>query len=69
MKMAAIQQFLNEVYPGSLDYLVADLPPGTGDQVLTIAQIAPNLSGAVIVTTPQDVATLDDANRKIYPET
>ncbi len=59
MKMAAIQQFLNEVNWGSLDYLVVDLPPGTGDEALTIAQIAPNLSGAVIVTTPQDVATLD----------
>lgn len=59
MKMAAIQQFLKEVNWGALDYLVVDLPPGTGDEALTIAQIAPNLSGAVIVTTPQDVATLD----------
>jgi Mrp family chromosome partitioning ATPase len=59
MKMAAIQQFLGEVNWGTLDYLVVDLPPGTGDEALTIAQIAPNLSGAVIVTTPQDVATLD----------
>jgi Mrp family chromosome partitioning ATPase len=59
MKMAAIQQFLNEVNWGSLDYLVVDLPPGTGDEALTIAQLAPNLRGAVIVTTPQDVATLD----------
>ena len=59
MKMAAIQQFLKEVNWGTLDYLVVDLPPGTGDEALTIAQIAPNLRGAVIVTTPQDVATLD----------
>jgi ATP-binding protein involved in chromosome partitioning len=59
MKMAAIQQFLNEVNWGTLDYLVVDLPPGTGDEALTIAQLAPNLRGAVIVTTPQDVATLD----------
>jgi Mrp family chromosome partitioning ATPase len=59
MKMAAIQQFLRDVNWGTLDYLVVDLPPGTGDEALTIAQIAPNLSGAVIVTTPQDVATLD----------
>ena len=59
MKMAAIQQFLNEVNWGSLDYLVVDLPPGTGDEALTIAQLAPNVRGAVIVTTPQDVATLD----------
>jgi len=59
MKMAAINQFLTEVNWGSLDYLVVDLPPGTGDEALTIAPLAPNLRGAVIVTTPQDVATLD----------
>ncbi|HUH79436.1 MAG TPA: Mrp/NBP35 family ATP-binding protein [Methanoregula sp.] len=59
MKMAAIQQFLTDVNWGPLDYLVVDLPPGTGDEALTIAQIAPNVRGAVIVTTPQDVATLD----------
>jgi len=59
MKMAAIQQFLGEVNWGSLDYLVVDLPPGTGDEALTIVQLAPNVRGAVIVTTPQDVATLD----------
>ena len=58
MKMAAIQQFLEEVNWGQLDYLVVDLPPGTGDEALTIAQLAPN-RGAVIVTTPQDVAVLD----------
>ena len=57
--MAAINQFLTEVNWGSLDYLVVDLPPGTGDEALTIAQLAPNVRGAVIVTTPQDVATLD----------
>ena len=57
--MAVIQQFLDEVNWGSLDYLVVDLPPGTGDEALTIAQLAPNLRGAVIVTTPQDVAVLD----------
>jgi Mrp family chromosome partitioning ATPase len=59
MKMTAIQQFLSDVNWGSLDYLVVDLPPGTGDEALTIAQLAPNVRGAVIVTTPQDVATLD----------
>ena len=59
MKMAAIKQFLTEVNWGSLDYLVVDLPPGTGDEALTISQLAPNVRGAVIVTTPQDVATLD----------
>jgi Mrp family chromosome partitioning ATPase len=59
MKMAAIQQFLADVNWGSLDYMVVDLPPGTGDEALTIAQLAPNVRGAVVVTTPQDVATLD----------
>jgi ATP-binding protein involved in chromosome partitioning len=59
MKMAAIQQFLTEVNWGPLDYLVVDLPPGTGDEALTIAQLAPNVRGAVVVTTPQDVATMD----------
>ncbi|MDH7594474.1 MAG: Mrp/NBP35 family ATP-binding protein [Methanomicrobiales archaeon] len=59
MKMVAIRQFLEDVDWGSLDYMVVDLPPGTGDEALTIAQIAPNVRGAVVVTTPQDVATLD----------
>ena len=59
MKIRAIQQFLADVNWGSLDYLVVDLPPGTGDEALTIAQLAPNVKGAVIVTTPQDVAVMD----------
>ncbi|MEN6518646.1 MAG: Mrp/NBP35 family ATP-binding protein [Methanospirillum sp.] len=59
VKTGVIRQFLAEVNWGSLDYLVVDLPPGTGDEALTIAQLAPNLRGAVIVTTPQDVAVLD----------
>ncbi|MEN6396967.1 MAG: Mrp/NBP35 family ATP-binding protein [Methanoregula sp.] len=59
MKMAVIQQFLSEVNWGPLDYLIVDLPPGTGDEALSIIQLAPNVQGAVIVTTPQDVAVLD----------
>jgi ATP-binding protein involved in chromosome partitioning len=59
IKMRAIHQFLAEVAWGSLDYLVVDLPPGTGDEALTIAQTAPHVRGAVIVTTPQDVAVMD----------
>jgi ATP-binding protein involved in chromosome partitioning len=59
MKMAVIQQFLSEVNWGSLDYMIVDLPPGTGDEALSIVQLAPNVQGAVIVTTPQDVAVLD----------
>ena len=54
----AIQQFLRDVAWGDLDYLVVDLPPGTSDAQLTLAQAVP-LSGALLVTTPQDVALLD----------
>jgi ATP-binding protein involved in chromosome partitioning len=68
MKMGAIQQFLAEVNWGSLDYLVVDLPPGTGDEALTIAQLAPNVRGAVIVTTPQDVATMDAVKAAKFTE-
>ncbi|HZN57374.1 MAG TPA: Mrp/NBP35 family ATP-binding protein [Planctomycetota bacterium] len=53
-----LQQFLKDVEWGTLDYLVIDLPPGTGDAQLSISQ-AITLSGAVIVTTPQDVSLLD----------
>jgi Mrp family chromosome partitioning ATPase len=56
MKMGAISQFLGEVAWGDLDYLVVDLPPGTGDEPLSIAQLIPNMSGSVVVTTPQEVA-------------
>lgn len=56
MASGLIQQFLTKVEWGELDYLVLDLPPGTGDIQLTVTQTA-NLSGAVIVTTPQDVAS------------
>ena len=51
----AIQQFLRDVDWGELDYLVIDLPPGTSDAQLTLAQAVP-LGGAVLVTTPQEVA-------------
>lgn len=53
-----ITQFLNDVEWGELDYLIIDLPPGTGDAQLTLVQRVP-ISGAVIVTTPQDVALID----------
>lgn len=58
MVMSAITQLLREVNWGDLDILVCDLPPGTGDAQLTMAQSVP-LSGAIIVSTPQDIALLD----------
>lgn len=59
MKMGAIRQFVADVKWGELDFLIVDLPPGTGDEPLTVAQLMPEADGAVIVTTPQDVALLD----------
>lgn len=61
MLHSAIRQFLTDVVWGELDYLVVDLPPGTGDAGLSLAQSMP-LSGGVIVTLPQQVS-LDDARR------
>jgi ATP-binding protein involved in chromosome partitioning len=61
MLHSAIRQFLTDVEWGELDYLIIDLPPGTGDAQLSLAQSIP-LSGAVIVTLPQAVS-LEDANR------
>ena len=58
MVMKAIEQMLGDVVWGPLDYLIVDLPPGTGDAQLTISQRVP-VSGAVIVTTPQDIALID----------
>ncbi|MDR1075632.1 MAG: iron-sulfur cluster carrier protein ApbC [Xanthomonadaceae bacterium] len=58
MATSALMQLLNETRWGELDYLLLDLPPGTGDIQLTLAQKIP-VAGAVIVTTPQDIATLD----------
>lgn len=55
-KMGAIKQFLEEVSWGKLDYLIIDLPPGTGDEPLSVAQLIEKVDGAVVVTTPQDVA-------------
>jgi ATP-binding protein involved in chromosome partitioning len=58
MLHGAITQFLRDTAWGELDYLIIDMPPGTGDIALTLSQLLP-LSGAVVVCTPQDVALLD----------
>ncbi|HHN67589.1 MAG TPA: iron-sulfur cluster carrier protein ApbC [Thermopetrobacter sp.] len=58
MVMSALQQMMHEISWGDLDVMVVDMPPGTGDAQLTMAQQVP-LSGAVIVSTPQDLALID----------
>jgi len=59
VKMGVIRQFLTDVAWGELDWLVVDSPPGTGDEPLSLCQLIPNADGAVVVTTPQDVAVAD----------
>jgi Mrp family chromosome partitioning ATPase len=59
MKHSLIKQFLGEVAWGELDYLIIDLPPGTGDEALSVSHVLKNVDGAVVVTTPQEVALLD----------
>lgn len=58
MASSALKQFMTDVLWGSLDYLLFDMPPGTGDIQLTLSQLLP-LTGAVIVTTPQDISLTD----------
>lgn len=58
LKMKIIQQFLSDIQWGKLDWLVVDAPPGTGDEPLSMAQLVP-ASGAIIVTTPQEISVLD----------
>ncbi len=64
MLHSVIQQFLRGVDWGELDYLVIDLPPGTGDVQLSLIQTAP-ITGAIVVTTPSDVS-LEDARKAIH---
>jgi ATP-binding protein involved in chromosome partitioning len=59
LKMKAIQQFLEDVDWGELDFLIIDSPPGTGDEPLSIAQLIKDIDGVIVVTTPQEVALLD----------
>jgi ATP-binding protein involved in chromosome partitioning len=63
MLHSVVQQFLRQVDWGGLDYLVVDLPPGTGDVQLTLIQTAP-ITGAIVVTTPSDVS-LEDARKAV----
>lgn len=59
LKMGAINQFLADVKWDNLDFLIIDLPPGTSDEPLSVAQMIPKADGVIIVTTPQEVALLD----------
>ncbi|RLG00022.1 MAG: ATP-binding protein [Thaumarchaeota archaeon] len=58
LKMSVIRQFLSDVVWGSLDFLLIDLPPGTGDEPLSVMQLLPEMDGAVIVTIPSEVSQL-----------
>ena len=64
MKYQMIKQFLKDVKWGSLDFLIIDAPPGTGDEPLSVVQLLTNADGAVIVTTPQEIA-LSDVRKSI----
>jgi ATP-binding protein involved in chromosome partitioning len=68
MKMGLVRQFLGEGEWGALDYLVIDLPPGTGDEILDILQLIPD-AYVLIVTTPQDVALLDSRKTAVMAKT
>ena len=70
MKHNLIKQFIHDVAWGELDYLVIDFPPGTGDEAISISQLLKDITGSIIVSTPQQVALLDvvkaiDFSRKV----
>ncbi|MEM2342151.1 MAG: Mrp/NBP35 family ATP-binding protein [Candidatus Bathyarchaeia archaeon] len=58
LKMTAIRQFLSEIVWGELDLLLIDLPPGTGDEPLSVAQLLPEMDGVIIVTIPSEVSQI-----------
>jgi len=59
MKVNVLRQFIADVEWGELDYMIVDLPPGTGDEALSVVQLMGKLDGSIIVTTPQELALLD----------
>jgi len=69
MKHTLFRQFIAEVDWGDLDYLIVDLPPGTGDEPMSIAQILGKPLAAIVVTTPQDVALLDSRKSVVFGRT
>ncbi len=66
LKMVVLKQFLSDVAWGDIDYLVVDSPPGTGDEPLSVCQLIKKVDGAIIVTTPQDVAILDSRKSVMF---
>ncbi len=68
LKHGVFKQFLAEVEWGDLDFLIVDLPPGTGDEPLSIAHLIGQVNGSVIVTTPQDVALLDSRKAVVFSQ-
>ena len=66
LKMIIIKQFLADVNWGELDYLIIDSPPGTGDEPLSVCQLIPDINGAIVVTTPQDIAILDSRKSVLF---
>ena len=66
LKMMTIKQLLADVNWGELDYLIVDSPPGTGDEPLSVCQLIPDINGAIVVTTPQDVAILDSRKSALF---
>ncbi|MEA3240077.1 MAG: Mrp/NBP35 family ATP-binding protein [Pseudomonadota bacterium] len=68
LKHTVIKQFVADVQWGDLDYLVVDLPPGTGDEPLSIGQVLKPVDGSVIVTTPQEVALLDSRKSVVFSQ-
>jgi Mrp family chromosome partitioning ATPase len=68
MKAGVIEQFVRDVDWGELDYLIVDAPPGTGDEPLSMCQLIPELDGAVVVTTPQEMASVDVRKSMVFCE-
>ncbi len=66
LKMMTIKQFLSDVNWDKLDYLIIDSPPGTGDEPLSVCQLISDVDGAIVVTTPQDVAILDSRKSVMF---
>jgi Mrp family chromosome partitioning ATPase len=66
VKMGAIRQFIEDVAWGELDHLIIDMPPGTGDEAISIIQLIPQADGMIVVTTPQDVALLDSRKSIVF---